>query len=476
MKKKVFITGATGHMGGETLARLLTREDLFDVVALVRPSAKNRKALEKYKDAPLKLLWGDLTRYQDVLKGVTGADYVLHIGGMVSPAADRQPDLAYKVNVTSARHLVDAIKAQPDPDKVKLVYIGSVAQTGDRNPPLHWGRCGDPINPAAMDAYALSKAEAERIVAGSGLRHWVSLRQTGILHPGLMSTLDPIIFHYPLNGALEWITARESGVMLEHLCEYDLPEDFWRRFYNVGGSKSYRSVYWQFMQLCFGAMGVKDFRRMMDCRWFALHNFHGQWFTDSDLLENTLHFRAGGSLEDYAREIRSQAPFYYRLAGVAPGALLKRFLFKPLASQKPLGPLYWKEADAGRLQAAFGSAEQMDTIPSWKDFKLERPSRNRTYLDHGYDESESPDHMDIGDMRRAALFRGGECLSTSMEKGDMYTPLEWKCAFAHRFSASPALVLLGGHWCPECTKAMHTDLALRRQVANRSAFYSQVFR
>jgi nucleoside-diphosphate-sugar epimerase len=49
-----------------------------------------------------------------------------------------------KVNLTSAQHIVNAIKAQPKADNIALVYIGSVAQTGHRNIPYHYGRTGDP--------------------------------------------------------------------------------------------------------------------------------------------------------------------------------------------------------------------------------------------------------------------------------------------------------------------------------------------
>ena len=78
-KKKVFITGATGNMGGAAFRELLRRSDRFDIVLLARHSS-------------VRIIWGDLTDYEAVLKGVTGADYVLHIGGMVSPAADMYPE------------------------------------------------------------------------------------------------------------------------------------------------------------------------------------------------------------------------------------------------------------------------------------------------------------------------------------------------------------------------------------------------
>ena len=72
------------------------------------------------------------------------------------------------------RNVVGAIKAQPDPDAVRLVHIGSVAQTGHRPAPIHWGRTGDPIKISKYDHYARTKTEAEAPVAESGLSHWVS--------------------------------------------------------------------------------------------------------------------------------------------------------------------------------------------------------------------------------------------------------------------------------------------------------------
>lgn len=146
MKKIVFLTGASGNMGQQTLKELLSREDRFFVVALVLPTPKDKKIMDKYKGVKnLKIIWGDLTIYEDVLQGVTGADYVLHVGGMVSPMADYYPELTTKVNVGGAKNIVRAIQEQKNRDNIKLIYIGTVAQTGDRNPPLHWGRTGDPL-------------------------------------------------------------------------------------------------------------------------------------------------------------------------------------------------------------------------------------------------------------------------------------------------------------------------------------------
>ena len=144
MKKRVFLTGATGTMGWAGLMEFMQRLDRFDMTILARPSKKNKEKLAPYADR-IRIVWGDLTKYEDVLEATKGADYVLHVGGMVSPAADYFPNKTRRVNVLAAKNVSKAVLAQPNADSIKVCYIGSVAQTSDRNEPIHWGRTGDPI-------------------------------------------------------------------------------------------------------------------------------------------------------------------------------------------------------------------------------------------------------------------------------------------------------------------------------------------
>ena len=133
MKKTVFLTGATGNMGWSGFQEILRKKDRFNIRLLARDSRKNRKLLAPYMDDPaVTIIWGDLMNYGDVLRGVTGSDFVLHVGGMVSPAADYYPEKTLRVNVGSAENVVRAVLAQPDADRIRVVYIGSVAQYGNR--------------------------------------------------------------------------------------------------------------------------------------------------------------------------------------------------------------------------------------------------------------------------------------------------------------------------------------------------------
>ena len=133
-KKTVFLTGASGTMGWEGFQQFYAKKDEFTIVVLLRDSKKNRKLFEPYMNDPaVKIVWGDLKNYENVLECVTGSDYVLHVGGMVSPSADYLPIATIKTNVGAAQNIVKAVKAQPDPDAIKVVYIGTVAETGERD-------------------------------------------------------------------------------------------------------------------------------------------------------------------------------------------------------------------------------------------------------------------------------------------------------------------------------------------------------
>lgn len=456
-KKTVLLTGSSGTMGLAGFKELYAKRDKYNIVLLNRGSDKNKKLFEVYANDPcVKLVWGDLTNYDNVLEAVTGADYVLHVGGMVSPAADYYPLKTLKTNVSAAENIVRAIKAQPDPDKVKVVYIGTVAETGDRNPPIHWARTGDPIKISVYDHYAISKVKAEAVFAESGLRYWVSLRQSGILYPAILKNMDPIMFHVPINGVLEWATVEDSGRLLANVCGDDVPDDFWRKFYNIGSGREYRITNYEFEEYLLNALGLPSPKKLFDANWFILRNFHGQWYADSDKLEEILHFRANIPIKEYFDKMAKMVPAYYRACKAIPAfmkgavaAVAKPFM-KKIAQAETYGTLHWhKTKDKDRISAYYGDIDKWNKIGTWDDIDIRRPSEEVVLLDHGYDESKPESELDLDDMKKAAAFRGGECLSESMVKGDLYTPLKWKSARGNVFEMTPNLVLRGGHWCPE---------------------------
>ena len=326
-KKTIFMTGATGVMGTAGLQEITKRLDHFNLVVLARPSEINKKKLAPY-EGKIRVVWGDLTRYEDVLDGVTGSDYVLHVGGMVSPGADYKPKSTRRVNITAAEHIIKAVLAQPADAQPRVVYIGSVAQLGPRNAPVHWGRTGDPIQISIYDHYAISKTVAERMFVESGIKHWVSLRQSGILYPAILRNYDPIMFHVPIQGVLEWATIEDSGRVLANVCEDSVPEDFWNHFYNIGSGDAYRLSNYEFESLLLDTISCPKPEKIFDTNWFVLKNFHGHWYEDSDVLENYLHFRANTPIRDYFDKMGQSVPKIYKLAKICPAIFIKQAMKK----------------------------------------------------------------------------------------------------------------------------------------------------
>ncbi len=486
-KKTVFMTGGTGTMGWAAFQELLKKPNEVNIRLLARKSQKNFNLLMDYLSYPnVKVIWGDLTDYETILEGITGCDYVLHIGGMVSPAADYYPYKTLKTNTTAAECICNAVLAQPNADDIKVCYIGTVAETGCRNYPIHWGRCGDPIKISIYDHYAASKTIAERTFVESGIKHWVVMRQSGILYPALLHNMEPIMYHVPLNGVLEWATVEDSGrLMANFVTEDNLPNEFWNSFYNIGSGRDYRLTNYEFEQLLLGCIGLGDPKDMFDPNWFTLKNFHGQFYADSDRLEKYLHFREDLPVEMYFDRLARQVEFYFRLPKRIPTKKLIATCAKPfmkkIAETPKWGTLDWiKTKDPDRISAYYGTYEDWQKIGGyWDMFKLEhydtRNSAADAYkLDHGYDESKPTSELELSDMKQAAEFRGGKCLSKKMTKGDMTTKLKWKCGTCGaEFEASPTLILKGGHWCSHCI--IPTEKWNYDEVAKTNPFFAQVW-
>lgn len=451
MKTTVFLTGATGTMGWAGLQELLAHKENYVIRVLARPSNKNKVLLAPI-EKDVEIVWGDLRNYGDVLRGVTGADVVLHVGGMVSPKADYQPTQTRKINMAGAANVTKAVLAQGD-NQPKVVYVGSVAQMGDRREPLHWCRTGDPICVSAYDHYGVTKVAAERLITDSGIKKWVSLRQSGILYPAILKNYDPIMFHVPVRGVLEWATVEDSGRLLERVCRPDVPEEFWKRYYNIGSGKEYRISNYKFECLLMEVIGCPHPTKIFNSNWFATRNFHGAWYLDSDVLENYLHFRENVPIKEYFRRLAAspEVPAGIRFASKTKVAKLVPHIVKlamrVMANSKEHGTQWWiKNRVEQRIHAYYGSLEAYRAIPSWDKMDLTEPSEQAVVLDHGYDETKPMSEFTIEDMQQAAAFRGGKCLSETMVKGDWDTRLTWQSASGHQFEASPRLILLGGHW------------------------------
>ena len=277
---------------------------------------------------------------------------------------------------------------------------------------------------------------------------------------------------------MENITSRDAGYGLVRCLDIANGSDFWRRVYNMGGGPSMRCVAYDYMNKSFQLNGLSGVEACTERKWFALRNFHMQYYEDSHILNDYLHHWRD-SLEVYWKELHKSMPSGMRqLAAQCRNdpALRKRVeqttydLLKGMVENHRNGTVYWyKNKCDMRITAFYKDYETFESIPDWGiDMPQMDPEPDWHRLDHGYDESK--EKLDLKDLQGAAEFRGGECLSKEWA-GDMYETLEWKCAFGHEFTGKPFAILKAGHWCPQCVPpSWNYD-----EEARRNPFFAQVW-
>ena len=154
---RVFITGATGFLGG-ALARALAQEGA-EIHVLARSTA-DRRALDD-----VRVTWheGDVTVPESLIGLFEGSDWIIHAAGRLGQA--RVPEAAYRrVNVDGTRNVMEAALATGGISRVlHLSSPGILGPTG-QVPALEDAPFA-PTNP-----YERSKAEAERLVLGYAAR------------------------------------------------------------------------------------------------------------------------------------------------------------------------------------------------------------------------------------------------------------------------------------------------------------------
>ncbi|MCR4790979.1 MAG: NAD(P)-dependent oxidoreductase [Treponemataceae bacterium] len=493
-KTVIAVTGADGAMGGEVVAHLLSSEQDFELRLFIYERVKAERAffkkLLRLGKGRITLVKGDLKNYEQIVELIDGADYVIHCGAVIPPKSDHNPDNTFNTNFIGTKNIVDAIAASGRQDQIKLVHISTVAVYGNRDYKHPWCRMGDPILPSAYDYYAASKVKGERYVLESDIPNWVVLRQTAVYHKYFLinNLFDGLMFHTSWNAPLEWITDRDSGLMIQHLVEKDLAgklKGFWQNDYNIGGGASCRETGYQVFKEGFGLMGAGP-ETFFEPYWNIPRNFHGVWYTDSDILDKWLEYRTESSA-DYWNRMKKDL-WYYTFGRFFPHLVRKLAIERLLKNSN--APMNWIRLNKkGRIDAFFNGKDAWEKIPrKWADYPvllkgqtpegpidyqdlLDESKADRYKVDHGYDESKPDSELDIEDMKAAAEFRGGQLVSTSMKKGDLMTKLTWKCHEGHTFQAKPFTVLKAGLWCPECeTNPWRFD-----KLSAGNKFYAQIW-
>jgi len=206
---RVFVTGATGFIGGHVARKLRERGD--EVRALVRNPDKGRALL----DTGAELVAGDLSDAEAIRAGMEGCDAVMHGAAVYEvgiPASQR--DAMTEANVRGTENVLGAAK---DAAIDKVVYISTIAAFGNTG-----GEVVDEsyVHPGAAftSHYERTKHDAHEVakrLISEGLP-CVIVQPGGVYGPDDHSQLGNLI-HQLLDGKLPAVPFPETGFNFVHV-------------------------------------------------------------------------------------------------------------------------------------------------------------------------------------------------------------------------------------------------------------------
>lgn len=178
---EVLITGGAGNLGRALAQALHDRGHALRISDLPRCDFSWFHGWERTTVLP-----GDILDETTVREAAAGAQWVFHLAAILPPVSEAERERTFRVNVGGTRCLVSACAAARCAPRV--VLASSVSVYGARSGGSDLVGPETPIDPD--DWYAESKAEAERVVAASGLP-FVNLRISGIAVPAFLDPPEP---------------------------------------------------------------------------------------------------------------------------------------------------------------------------------------------------------------------------------------------------------------------------------------------
>ena len=191
--------------------------------------------------------------------------------------------------------------------------------------------------------------------------------------PNVFALMDPIMFHQPINSYMENNTSRDAGRGLINCLDVPDDSDFWRRTYNMAGGPSCRIIFYDFLNKTMGLNGVGTIDEVAERKWFALRNFHMQYYEDTGVLNEYIH-NWGDSIDDYMEVLAENQPKSLRFVAkmTKKSKRFKKIVqkatynkLKKMALDKT-GTLYWYENKKDmRITSFYKDYETFESIPDW---------------------------------------------------------------------------------------------------------------
>lgn len=323
---KILITGAFGNLGENIIRAAVDLQENHELVCYDLENSKTRdiknKLLESEENRNFKTIWGDILDTSKVREALRGVDTVIHLAAILHPKTERNPELAYRINVEGTRNLINCINAEWEGKslnrKPKIIFASSVSIYGPWPPNGELMTNQTPINPS--DVYTRTKAQAEDLIKESGLP-WIIFRITGA--PGLsLMSMDylGLLFEIPLDQQIEFVHPKDVGIAFIHAAIKDIQN----KTLLIGGGEQCQITNRELMKGFFQALGLKmigedSFKKPMnDADWFYVG-----WM-DTEQSQNLLQYQKH-TLEDFLEDLKDLLGWKRKIFRLS-SPLIKKYL------------------------------------------------------------------------------------------------------------------------------------------------------
>lgn len=203
--KRILVTGAFGLVGSDLIPELQKKHGRDAVVALGRETIDpNFNGVMEQGDVRDSALMAELIKKYDI-------GTVYHLAGLLSVGGEKQPDLAWEVNVNGLKHVLDLAKEH----NLKVFWPSSIAVFGPTTPkqdvPQH-----TILEPTTI--YGVTKVTGELLCQYYFKRYGVDVRS--LRYPGLNGYKAK-----PGDGTTEYAIHIFYGLVQNNAYECFLQED-----------------------------------------------------------------------------------------------------------------------------------------------------------------------------------------------------------------------------------------------------------
>jgi dihydroflavonol-4-reductase len=209
---KVFLTGATGFIGGEVARQLRARGE--DVVCLVRSPEK----AGKLQELNCELVAGDLSDERSIRSGMEGCEAVIHAAAMyeVGIPAKQRPAM-WEANVAGTERVM---RAALEEKVARIVYVSTVGIFGNTHQRLVDESYENPETDFTS-YYEETKLEAHKLVRRmideEGMPA-IIVQPGGVYGPGDTSQIADLLEQF-FAGKLPLLPFPELGICLSHVSD-----------------------------------------------------------------------------------------------------------------------------------------------------------------------------------------------------------------------------------------------------------------